>query len=593
MSFSDRAVDLIEELEGPKEKIRNAFTNEINLVYVLIILILIPLLIFPLFLIIQASLWSGGPFDPGGHLTLDNYIETYLSPSTYTLLGNTLIIAVGTAIFSCSLGVSMAWAVARTNTPYRRFISFVMLVPYPIPGYLLAVSYIFLLDPQIGWINTVLSSVFGFTVTIYSLWGIIFISGLSMSTLPYLIAVPAFRNMDPSFEDAARMSGAGVIQVARDVTLPISLPSITAAAVLVFAKTLDTFSIPVFIGLPADPPIHVFATKIWDAASNQSPPDYALATALSTTLLLIGIVALAMQRRATGLREKYATVTGSGYSPDRYDLGKFRWVIFGVAMLVLLFSVILPLLLLLVASVSSPWIGELWFLSDTTEFTLEHYYSIASRADFKDSVVNSLTIGVVGATLGMLFITMASYLVIKVDSDRSKLVSSTSPILDQLLFLPAAIPGVVMGLGLFWVAIKMPTFGLYGTIWLIMLGYIARELPVGSRTVYGSIIQIDDELEEQSHIAGASWFQTVRKVTFPLLTKGFLAGWLLLFTAMIKKLTIPIFLYTYDSLVLPVMIFQLKISADYGPVAIAGLLIMAIVLIAVVAAYLIGIDLID
>lgn len=247
---------------------------------------------------------------------------------------------------------------------------------------------------------------------------------------------------------------------------------------------------------------------------------------------------------------------------------------------------------LLIASVTSTWFGDLFFISERVSFTFEHYQELYTKPTFVDAVTNSLIIGLVGATLGMIFILIASYIVIKVDSDRSKLAAWGSPLLDQMLFIPAAIPGIVFGLGLFWLAITYPIGSLYGSIWLIMIGYIARELPVGSRTVYGSITQIHDELEEQSYIAGGSWFRTIREVVLPLAMKGFVAGWILLFIAMIRKISIPIFLATRESQVIPILIFRFKFSGEFEALAATGVFVVSVIIATVILAHLFGYDLV-
>ena len=150
-----------------------------------------------------------------------------------------------------------------------------------------------------------------------------------------------------------------------------------------------------------------------------------------------------------------------------------------------------------------------------------------------------------------------------------------------------------MALGLLWVVLSVPTLGLYGTIWIIMIGYIARELPVGSRTIYGSLTQIGDELEEQSYVAGASWLRTIKEIVLPLTIRGYAAGWILIFIAMLKKLSIPIFLYESNSIVYPVLVYQLKVVGAYEQLAGAGVLLFTIVVATVVLASLLGFDLID
>ena len=549
-----------------------------TLVYLGLLVFLLIIVGGPLAFLMFGSVWSTDPFTDGGYFTLQNYVETYLDPATYTLWVNTLIIAFGTMVWANLLGVGMAWVVARTNTPFRRLLEATVILPYVVPSYLLAVSYIFLLSPQIGLINNVLSSWFGFTLTIYSFWGIIFVKGISYAPLTFLITVAAFRNFDPSLEDAARMSGAGVFETLRTVTLPMLAPSVTASMLLIFTKGLETFSVPAFLGLPASPPIHVFSTRIWQALSQQSPANYGLATALATTLILVAGVGLVIQRRATRMQEKFTTITGQGFNPRRFDLGPGRWVAFALAMVLVFLAIVLPFVILFIASVSSIWFGKLFFLDPNITFTLANYRELFGMSDFLTAITNSFLLATLGAFFGMLFASLSSYFVLKVDEDESRLISSTSEFMDQLTYLPAAVPGIVLATGFLWFVLTVPSFGIYGSLWLLGLAYIARQLPFGSRTTHGAISQVGDELEEQARVAGAGWLRTIKDIVLPVISKNFAAGYLLLFMSMMRDLSTSILLYSQDSLVLAVMIFNLKLVGDYEALSALGVVLIVITL---------------
>jgi iron(III) transport system permease protein len=546
--------------------------------YIVTVILLLIFVGGPLLFLIGGSFWSTSPLAESGAFTLSNYIDTYLDPSTYQLWFNTLVIATGTTIWATFLGVGMAWVIARTNTPFRPLLEGTVMLPYMVPSYLLAVAYIFLLSPQIGLANQVFSSLFGFTITIYSFWGIIFVKGISYAPLAFLITNAAFRNFDPSLEEAARMSGAGVFKTLRSVTLPMLAPSVTAAMLLIWTKGLETFSVPAFLGLPADPPIFVFSTRIYNAIGETVPADYGLATALATTLLLVAGVGLYIQRKATGLQEKYTTITGQGYNPTRFDLGKWRWATFGLAIGLLFASVVGPFLILLVSSVSSIWYGELFFMSDSVSFTLENFSNLLAMSDFGNAMLNSFILATVGGFIGMLFSSLISYYVVKVGDDDSSMISSTSGIVDQLAYLPAAVPGLVLATGFLWFILTVPSFGLYGSLWLLILANVVRQLPLGTRTTHGALSQVGSEVEEQARIAGAGWLQTMKDIVFPLINKNFMSGFLLLFMSMIRDLDTSILLYSNESLVLSVMIFNLKLVGQYETLAALGVVMIILVL---------------
>ena len=550
-----------------------------TVVYTLLFLFFIVIIVGPLGFMFWGSVWSTDPLTPGGTFTLNNYI------TTYRLWVNTLIIGLGTTFWANFLGVGMAWIIARTNTPFRRLLEAVIILPYVVPSYLLAVAYIFLMSPRIGSLNQFLFvplsqylPLLNGPISIYSFWGIIFVKGISYAPLCFLMTSAAFRNFDPSLEDAARMSGAGVFTTLRTVTLPMLAPSVTASMLLIFTKGLETFSVPAFLGLPASPPIFVFSTRIWQALSMQSPANYGLATALATTLILVAGTGLVIQRKATGMQEKFTTITGQGFSPRRFDLGPWRWVTFSSAVILLAVSIILPFAVLFIASVSSLWIGDFFFLSENISFTLQHYRDLVGMSDFVKAITNSFLLATFGAFFGMLFASLTSYYVLRVDSEDSKYISSTSDLMDQITYVPAAVPGIVLAVGFLWFVLTVPSFGLYNSLWLLGLAYIARELPFGTRTTHGAMSQVGEELEEQARVAGAGWLTTIKDIILPVISKNFASGYLLLFMSMMRNLSVSILLYGQESIVIAVLIFNMKLTGNYEALAALGVVLIAITL---------------
>ena len=556
-----------------------------TVVYTLLFLFFIVIVVGPLGFMFWGSVWSTDPLTPGGTFTLQNYITTYLDPATYRLWVNTLIIGLGTTFWANFLGVGMAWVIARTNTPFRRLLEAVIILPYVVPSYLLAVAYIFLLSPRIGSLNQFVIiplsqylPLLNGPISIYSFWGIVFVKGISYAPLCFLMTSAAFRNFDPSLEDAARMSGAGVFTTLRTVTLPMLAPSVTASMLLIFTKGLETFSVPAFLGLPASPPIFVFSTRIWQALSMQSPANYGLATALATTLILVAGTGLIIQRKATGMQEKFTTITGQGFNPRRFDLGPWRWITFFLAILLLTVSIVLPFAVLFIASVSSLWIGDFFFLSENINFTLQHYRDLLQMSDFVTAVTNSFLLATFGAFFGMLFASLTSYYVLRVDREDSRYISSTSDLMDQITYVPAAVPGIVLAVGFLWFVLTVPSFGLYNSLWLLGLAYIARELPFGTRTTHGAMSQVGEELEEQARVAGAGWLTTIKDIILPVISTNFASGYLLLFMSMMRNLSVSILLYGQDSIVIAVLIFNMKLTGNYEALAALGVVLIAITL---------------
>jgi len=554
----------------------------ILVVYLALLVVLLTLVVAPLAFLLGGSLWSTDPFTAGGQFTLANYVSTYLDPRTYELLGNTLIVATGTTLWANVVGVGMAWVIVRTDTPFRGFLESAVVVPYVLPSYLLAIAYIFVFGPEIGLFNRVLDALFGVTLSIYSFWGIVFVKGISYAPLCFLMTRASFANFDSALEDAARVGGAGVLTTLRTVTLPMVAPTVTASLLLIFTKGLETFSVPAILGLPASPPIYVFSTRIWRALSLQTPPNYGLATALATALVVLAGTGLLVQRRATGVQERFSTVGGHGVRLRRFEIGGWRWVVLLAAAAFLFAGIVLPFGVLLVASVSSVWFGELFFRSESVSLTLEHYRTLFGMADFLTAATNSLLLATVGAFAGMLLATLSSHFVVKGGGDRSGLVARTSAVVDYVTYVPAAVPGIVFATGVLWFVLTVPTFGLYGSLWLLGLAYVAHHLPIATRTTHGAIAQLDDELEEQARIEGAGPLRVIRDIVLPLVDRHFVAGFLLLFVSMLRELSISILLYSRESLVLPVLIFNMKLVGEYETLAALGV-VMTVLVVAVLA----------
>jgi len=442
------------------------------------------------------------------------------------------------------IGTALAWAVVRTDMPGRRLVELASIVPFistPLTG---ALAWILLMSPQTGLINQAwrFISGSGSIFNIYSIWGIIFVEALYEAPLVFLLVAGALRSMDPTLEEASLSAGAGTARTTLRVTLPLVAPAILAGALLVFILAAEQFAVPAVLGTPAK--IRVLTTSIWEAQSVYPPRD-GLAAALSVTLLVIALGGLWLHRRLLGARS-YTTVAGKAARPRRIQLGAFRWALLAVCVSYLLLAVVLPIVTIFVSSIRTIWTADFRW----EQFTLANYsrvlfdYPAAERA-----IVNSLGLAIFGATATILLCALIAFL-----SQRARLPGHR--ILDTLTMLPMGFPGIVLAVGLLhaWIT---PPFVLYGTIWILFVAYLTRYLPVGVRSVSASLAQIHPELEESSLASGATWLQTFRYVTLPLLKPGLAAGWALLFVAFTRELSASILLYSPRLEVLSVVIYDL------------------------------------
>jgi len=278
------------------------------------------LVLFPLAMLVFGSFWTARPGFPGT-LTLDNYIKAYTDPDTYRILLTTVLLVGAKTVLAVSFASALAWIVTRTDTPFRGTLEVLLTVPFFIPGLLEAIGWIMLLSPNTGTINVWLKALLGLSdapLNIYSLGGMIWVMSLGSTSFIFLLLVNALRNMDASLEESARASGAGPVRTALTVTLPLVAPVILGAGMLSFIRAMDSFEVPVLLGMPAK--VFVFSNRIYAAIQYDYPVNYGLATALGVSFFaLIGLLIFVQSRILHG--KQFFVVTGKGYQPRIVRLG--------------------------------------------------------------------------------------------------------------------------------------------------------------------------------------------------------------------------------------------------------------------------------
>jgi iron(III) transport system permease protein len=511
----------------------------------LIIVLLCILIVYPALIVLASSF-----LDDSGALSLRWYMQAYGSPRNAQAIANTILIATGASLFATVSGTLLAWVTSRTDVPGRWFIELASVVPFISTSFIGALAWILLGSPETGLVNQFWRYLGGEAalINVYSYTGIIFVIGLHEIPFVFLLVGSALRSMDPALEEASLASGAGNWRTTFRVTLPVVLPAILGSALLVFVLAAEQFGVPAVLGSPAK--IRVLTTSIIETQVVY-PPRQGLGAALCVTLLAFALIGLWLYKRLLGSRS-YATIAGKGAQPKRIRLGPLRWVVFAVCVIYLCLVVILPLVTIFVSSIRTIWTADFRW----EQFTLAHYYwvlfdyPIARRA-----IVNSLFLATVGATLGMLLCVLIAVL-----SQRTRLPGRKA--LDYLSMLPLGFPGVVLAFGLLqtWIS---PPLVLYGTVWILLVAYITRELPIGVRVASATIVQIHPELEEASLSCGGSWLQTFRRITVPLLKSGILAGWFVLFVAMTRELSASILLYSPRREVLSVAIYDMFYDGNF------------------------------
>jgi iron(III) transport system permease protein len=510
-----------------------------------------------------------------GAWTLDNFVDAYSSARLLRLFGNSLIYACGTAAVTFVIGGFVAWAVERTDAPGNALFHNLALLSFAIPGLLMAMAWIFVLSPNIGWINAVLKSTFGFAngpLNIYSMGGMIWALSSHYFPLAYLALGPALRALDVRMEEAGLVSGGRYWQVLPKITLPLLRPAILSALLLLFIMGLSSYEVPRIIGRPAR--IDVFTTVI-QSATTETPPEFGVASALSLTLLVVCIIAVYFYRHATRHAEAFATITGKGYMPTRIELGRWRWPVSLAIASIFLIALGLPLFTLawqsFFSNLSQPFMGS------NVPATLANYRYILRYPIFLDAVRTSVVVSAMAATVVVLLTLVMAWL-----ARRSA--SRFAWLLDALASAPIAIPSVIVGASILFTYLAIP-IGVYDTIWILLIAYVTLYLPYGMRFASSGITQIHRELEEVAEVSGARIGQIFWRVLLPLILPFLLAAWIYVFVLSVRELGASVFLIGPGTAVLgTISLTMWEEGGSYGAVAALG--VIQIVPVLVIVAFL-------
>jgi len=480
-----------------------------------------------------------------GAFTFQYYVELLTSDQFLTNLINATIYAVGSAAVAISIGVLLAWIVERTNTPGGGWVLIISIISLGIPSVLYTISFLMLLG-KVGPANEILMWITGAEdplLNVYSLWGMIIIEGIEFAPLSYLLLSSVFRSNDASFEEASMMSGAGILQTFRNITLRLAQPAILALLILIFIRAFESFETPALVGLPGN--VSVITTDIYESI-DEVPANYGQAGAFSVVLLFIVGALLIWYNRLSRNAERFQTITGKGFRPRVMDLGKWRWLT--TTILALLFMIIIGFPIGIVIWVSMVPYYDGVSLEALKLFTLDNYRTVFNSRSFHDSIGNTVIMGAAAASVVAPFTALCAWLTVR----RYK----GAWILDQLATSPLIFPAIVMGVAFLQVFLNLP-FGLYGTLLSIILASMVRYLPYGMRYSYAGILQIHTELEEASSMSGARQTTTFLRIVMPLVAPAMVTCWLFVFLVSVKAVSIPILLAGPKSQVVAITLFDM------------------------------------
>jgi iron(III) transport system permease protein len=538
-----------------------AMRNPAQWLFLLTTATLAYLVLPPFFFILHTSLVTDRGLQAGS-FTIQHFLNIVESlGDVKTLLGNSLIFSLGSAAVAILYGTALAWLAERSDAPFRKLAYVSAYVSFAIPGIIKVVGWIMLLGPKAGILNALGVALTGQAFfNIFSLSGMVLVESFLWIPIVFLLMSTPFRAMDPSLEEAATTAGSSGWQVFRRVTFPLAVPSVLAVLILTIIRSLEAFEIPALIGIPAG--VEVLTTKIYLQIKGGLIPKYGEASAYSIILIVLVALGLIPYYRITSKTYKFTTISGKNFRPNRVALGKWRWL---GAFLML----VLPLLQFL-PIVAIAWSSFLPFAQVPSRkalelLTLNNYVVAFNDSGVIRSVMNSLTVSISSATVAVAITFFAAWLIVRA-SIKARW------ILDQMAMLPLVFPGIVMGIAILKMYLLLPV-PVYGTIWILVLAFIARYLPYGIRFSHSALLSLHKELEEGAMASGASWFQMVRHVVVPLIMPALLAGWIYIFLITFKELSIALLLYSPGSQVVAVTIWELWENGHVGELAAFSLLI--------------------
>ncbi|MFD7443671.1 ABC transporter permease [Streptomyces sp. NPDC059909] len=500
-----------------------------NAWFAVVALIACTLVLPPLVLMVWTSFTPGGSITESGSVSLDAYHDLVTSDSFKTIAWDTAVFTIGASVLAIVLGSAMAWLVARTNMAGKGFVYGCAFLSFAIPGMIEATGWILLLGKGAGIARGPIEAVFGWAPVVQSMPGIVITQAWSWAPMVFMLLVAPFRAMDASLEESALVCGAKRFTLLRRISGPLMAPSILAVLILVVVRAVQAFEFPLFLGSSAG--IRTFTTEIYSSLRKSFVPDYATAAAFGTMLVFFLSLGLYLYHRATRVSSKFATVTGKAFRAREADLGPWRWVAGAGAFLV--FMVYLAPVLAMMLTSFWPQIGRGDGLG---ELTLRNYEQVAGYRDIWTGVSNSIVVGVGSATAATLLCLVAAFIIV-----RSKV--RGRQMLDHVLSVPIVIPGTVLGLAFLITYLRVP-FGVYGSLWLIVLAFVTHYAPYAMRYVQPALLQISPDIDDSSRVAGASESTVFRRILLPLTMPAVIGSWLYVFFHAVRDVSIVSMLYT-------------------------------------------------
>lgn len=479
---------------------------------------------------------------------------------------DTFIFAVGTTVVSMVVGAALAWYVARTDAPLRWLAYVVAFLGLAVPGIVNVVGWILLFGNGNGQGDAVLSSWLGhhIGISVESMPGMIFVESLLSIPIVFFLMIGPLQSFNSSLEEAASIHGGRPWVVLRRITVPLLLPTIASATLLIVIRSMQAFEVPVLLGVPAH--THIFTAELYETLHGSLVPDYSSAAAYGTILVIALLMLVTFENRLTRDARKYAVVTGRGNISSRRRLHKTKYLPL-VLNIVLLLCYLLPTLYLLYSSFERNISGSL----SLHNLTLSNYRAMWTSPGFGQAFTDTLIVAALTSVITVVITLASAWL-----SARSA--SRSSRLLNLLTNAPLVIPGVVFGFGilLFYLYSPIP---LFGTLWAIVLAFVALYLPYGMRSLRPAIVGISTELEEAARVSGASETAVGRRIVLPLVRPSAMGTALFVFFNAFRELAVAALIITAATPLLSTQLLDSLVNGDLAEVSALGTFIMAVSLI--------------
>lgn len=543
---------------------RSGFHFDVKWVFILLILaFLLVFLVFPLLYLLFRAFFADGSF------SLDAVKRIYSYSLNWDCLRNTLITASLSMVFGVLIAFPLAWLVTRTNLYGRGFFRTLFLLTYMVPPYVGAMAWMRLLNPKVGTVNVVLKNLFGLSeapFNIYTIGGMVWVLTTFYYPFAFILLCRALERMDPSLEEAARISGASPVKTLFTVTLPMMLPSIGSSAIMVFVAAASCYGIPSIIGAPGK--LYTITTRISEYVATGTSQGLSDATVLSVFLMVLSLVLLLLSTLLMGKKNRI-TISGKSMRPNIVDLRKWRIPLTILTSIFAIVIIVIPFLSVIATSFTQN-MGKSVFAEGN--LTVRFWQNVFTRSTILKSALNSLITATLAATLGMIICIIMAYLLKRTNMRGRK-------IPDFLISFGSGTPSVVIALALIMTMSGRFGLNLYNTMAILVIAYMIKYMMMGMQSTISGFSQIGPVLEEAAAVSGAGWLRRMKDVVIPMLLPSIVAGWFIIFIPSFYELTMSNLLYSENTMTLGVELFRYQMNSSQQTAAALACCILLLVLI--------------